>query len=57
MFAAETGGIRTHVATGHQCEGVCRVEMTPKADAVALLTEHDDLDFDHVQRKERWIVD
>jgi UDP-N-acetyl-D-glucosamine dehydrogenase len=49
------------VAQGHLADVVSRVSLTAgavaEADAVVLLADHDDLDFDLVQREARWILD
>jgi UDP-N-acetyl-D-glucosamine dehydrogenase len=49
------------VPQSHLAEVVSRVCLTPaitaEADLVVLLTDHDDLDFDLIQREARWILD
>jgi nucleotide sugar dehydrogenase len=58
---AVVSAVDAHVSEGHLTEVVSRFRLTAaavaEADAVVLLTDHDDLDFDLVQREARWILD
>jgi UDP-N-acetyl-D-glucosamine dehydrogenase len=58
---ARVEAIDTHVAAEHMAEEVRRLALTPDAvrgaDAVVLLTDHDDLDYDLVQREAQWVLD
>jgi UDP-N-acetyl-D-glucosamine dehydrogenase len=56
---ASVSAVDAHVPSGHLAELVSRVKLTAvaAADAVVLLTDHDDLDFDLVQREAQWILD
>jgi UDP-N-acetyl-D-mannosaminuronate dehydrogenase len=50
-----------HVSAGHLSQEADRVPLTADAlnlaDAVVLLTDHDDVDCKLVQREARWILD
>jgi UDP-N-acetyl-D-glucosamine dehydrogenase len=58
---ALVSAVDTRVAQGHLADVVSRVRLTAavaaQADAVVLLTDHDDLDFDLVQSAAPWILD
>jgi nucleotide sugar dehydrogenase len=58
---AVVSAVDAQVPECHLVEIVARVSLTAaeaaRADAVVLLTDHDDLDFDLVQREAGWILD
>jgi UDP-N-acetyl-D-glucosamine dehydrogenase len=60
-LGARVEAIDTHVSADHMAEEVRRLALTPDvvrhADAVVLLTDHDDLDYKIVQREAQWILD
>ena len=60
-LGARVEAIDTHVRADHMAEEVRRMALTPDAvrgaDAVVLLTDHDDLDYELIQREARWILD
>lgn len=53
--------VDTHVDPAHLSAQVARVELTPAevrgADAIVLLADHDDIDYDMVEHHARWILD
>lgn len=60
-LGAEVRACDPHVVEEHVDRRVVRVEATPEeltaADAVVLLTDHDDFDFDSVLRHARFVLD
>jgi UDP-N-acetyl-D-glucosamine dehydrogenase len=60
-LGARVEAVDTHVAADYLAGEVCRVALTPGAvrgaDAVVLLTDHDNLDYELVQRESQWILD
>ena len=60
-LGARVNAADAHVSADHMAEGVQRLALTPDAvrdaDAVVLLTDHDDLDYELVQREAQWILD
>jgi len=58
---ALVSAVDDRVPIRHLAEAVTRVSLTvaeaAKADAVVVLTDHDDLDFDLVQHEAHWILD
>jgi UDP-N-acetyl-D-glucosamine dehydrogenase len=60
-LGAQVGVVDTLVAAWHLPEEAVRVRLTAdearSADAVVLLTDHDDVDYGLVEREARWILD
>ena len=60
-LGAQVSAFDDHVSAGHLSREVGRVPLTADAlnlaDAVVLLTDHDDVDYKLVQREARWILD
>jgi UDP-N-acetyl-D-glucosamine dehydrogenase len=60
-LGARVSAIDDHVPTDHLAQETVRVSLTPdavrRADAVVLLTDHDDVDYPLVEREARWILD
>jgi UDP-N-acetyl-D-glucosamine dehydrogenase len=60
-LGARVEAIDTHVHSDHMAAEVRRLPLTAdtvrRANAVVLLTGHDDLDYELVQREARWILD
>jgi UDP-N-acetyl-D-glucosamine dehydrogenase len=60
-LGAQVSAFDSHVSAGHLSQEVGRVPLTADAlnlaDAVVLLTDHDDVDYKLVQREARWILD
>jgi len=60
-LGARVGAIDEHVAVDHLAEEAPRLRLDADAvraaDAVVVLTDHDDIDYRLVQREARWILD
>jgi UDP-N-acetyl-D-glucosamine dehydrogenase len=60
-LGARVEAIDTHVSADHMADELQRVTLTPHivrgADAVVLLTDHDDIDYKMVQREAQWVLD
>jgi UDP-N-acetyl-D-glucosamine dehydrogenase len=60
-LGAHVSAFDDHVPAEHLAQQVCRIQMNAKAlnkaDAVVLLTDHDDVDYQLVEREARWILD
>jgi UDP-N-acetyl-D-glucosamine dehydrogenase len=60
-LGAQVSTFDDRVPAEHLAQQVCRVQLNAealnKADAVVLLTDHDDVDYRLVERKARWILD
>jgi UDP-N-acetyl-D-glucosamine dehydrogenase len=60
-LGAQIWAIDDRVPAEHLAQQACRVQLNAealnKADAVVLLTDHDDVDYRLVEREARWILD
>jgi len=60
-LGARLGAVDRHVPASRVPGGVNRLELTADvlsaADAVILITDHDDVDYELVQREARWVLD
>jgi nucleotide sugar dehydrogenase len=60
-LGAQVSAVDSHVQGDLLTAEVCRVILTPEeagaADAVVILTDHDDIDYRLLLRKARWILD
>jgi UDP-N-acetyl-D-glucosamine dehydrogenase len=60
-LGARVGAVDAHVPSDHMAAEVPRLALTPDAvrgaDAVVLLTDHDDIDYELVQRDAQWVLD
>jgi UDP-N-acetyl-D-glucosamine dehydrogenase len=60
-LGAQVSAVDGHVPAQHLAAEARRVMLTPEAvgaaDAVVVLTDHDDVDYDLVEREARWILD
>ena len=60
-LGAHVSAIDAHVPEEHLAGQVKRIQLTAEtareADSVVLLTDHDDLDYQIVQREARWVLD
>jgi len=60
-LGARVGAVDGHVPADHLAGEINRVALSPdvvhSADAVVVLTDHDDIDYGLVQREARWVLD
>jgi UDP-N-acetyl-D-glucosamine dehydrogenase len=60
-LGARVGAVDEHVSTDHLAQEAPRLKLTPdllrSADAVVVLTDHDDIDYGLVKCEARWILD
>lgn len=60
-LGANVLAVDDHVPPGHLAADATRIRLTDEAarsaDAVVILTDHDDVDYDVVERAGRWILD
>jgi UDP-N-acetyl-D-glucosamine dehydrogenase len=60
-LGAQVSAVDSHVPEGYLADEAYRVSLTPDvaraADAVVILTDHDDVDYQILRREARWVLD